>query len=179
MENRDMEHKIEIPQEWQPDDDYSSHRPLLYIALKHTSGRVIEAGMGLGSTRLLDKYCHQHGRPIASFDNNKEWLTKMGALKQSGSTFVSDWLQEGLFGDNIGLLFIDCAPGEVRKHLLRNYADKADIIVIHDTEEYAQRVYEIIEPLKQFKYRLDLHIPAHPSTTAISNVIDVSQWKFM
>lgn len=160
---------IQIPPEWQPVDDYSSHRPLLYAALLNTDGIVLELGSGMGSTPLLLDYCNKNNRVFYSYDSNEEWARK------TNSIWLPTWdLDTWRIG--CGLCFIDMAPGEWRADALMIMKNRASVIVIHDTEEYAQRVYGIVEALKCFKYQHALHIPAHPSTSALSDYIDVSQW---
>lgn len=165
-----MGNQIEIPKEWHPVDDYSSHKPALYLALINSEGLVHELGSGLGSTPFLRKYCEDAGREFNSFDTNKEWAEKTGA------TPVEDW-SGNAWRKGCGLCFVDMAPGEFRREALGIMKRRASIIVIHDTEDYAQRVYEIVDALKSFRYRLDLHIPAHPSTTILSDYVDVGAWK--
>lgn len=165
-----MENQLIIPQEWHPEDDYSSHRPMLYLALKHTKKSVIELGCGAGSTELLRNFCSSEGRQFNSYDNNKEWAEKYNA------GYVENWINV-VYWPFCDLLFIDLAPGGDRKEAISRMTSRAQIIVIHDTETGAEYVYGLSRVLSTFKYRLDLHIPGMPSTTAVSNFIDVGQWK--
>lgn len=160
-----------LPEEWQIIDDYSSHRPLLYKALKNTEGTVVELGCGYGSTVSIRKYCNSIDRRFVSLENDIEWCRKF-----EGTFNVSNDYNEAEVFMPCGLLFIDCRPGELRKDLIREYANKADVIVIHDTEDYALRVYEIEFLLPSFKHRIDYRPPGFPGTTAISNKIDLSKW---
>lgn len=163
---------IEIPQEWQSTSDWDSHRPLLYMALKNTEHikyrYILEIGCGDGSTPLIWEYIKSGGCAFGSFDNNKEW-----ASKYTPTSYIPDF---DSINSNPDVLFIDCAPGELRKDLIAKFAKKARIIVVHDTEPGAEYVYHMAEVLSTFKYRLDYRPEGMPHTTAVSNFIDVSKW---
>lgn len=171
-----MEHKIvhsiDCPERWESLNDWDSHRPLLWLACENTEGKIIEAGMGHGSTRLLESII---GRSIGHFDNSKQWILDLKEHYLS-STYVINWLDDGLFGDNIGLLFVDLAPGEVRKDVIEKYKDEAKVILAHDTEPGANYVYGMADVLSTFKYRLDYAPEGKPHTTAVSNFVDVTKW---
>lgn len=169
MDNSNMAVEM-IPEYWRPTCDYDSHKPLLYLCLNYTvDGMVMEMGCGDGSTPFLEGYCGWMERTFISLETNKEW-----ADKYPYTTLVSQYI--GAFNKDIAkisVLFIDCAPGEIRKDLIAELANHADIIVVHDTEPGAEYVYHMAEVLASFKYRIDLHIDGAPSTTAVSNKWDV------
>ena len=177
MENRNMVHKtithIGCPKEWDIADDYSSHRPLLWLGCENTGGVIVEAGMRFGSTKLLENLNYK--RPVGHYDNNKDWIRDLKYAAQS-ATFVIDWLDNDLFPCIIGLLFIDCAPADIRKELIKKHQDRADVLVIHDTEPSAEYVYGMEPILSTFKYRLDFRPDGFPHTTAVSNFINVTEW---
>jgi len=74
------------------------------------------------------------------------------------------------------VLFVDCAPGEIRKDLIQKWRNKAKIIVAHDTEIGAEYVYGMADVLSSFKYRLDYQPNGKPSTTIISDFFNVMEW---
>ncbi len=160
--------------------DWDSHLPMLYCALENTSGQVVEIGSGFGSTPALIEYCEAKSRRFYSFETNKEWAEK------TGSTYISNYLNlsslfedEGIkrvFGD-IDLLFIDCAPGEMRKDLIAMFADHANVIVAHDVESGAEYVYGMANILSTFEYAKWYSPEGKPWTAAVSNKIDVTQWQ--
>jgi hypothetical protein len=170
-----MTKEIIIPAAWYPTDDFSSHRPMLYMALESTGDKPItEFGIGFGSTPLIEKYSKKHNRHFFCYENLPEWANRFECC-----TLCGDYLKIELSEDpwRQGVLFIDCAPGERRKDLITKHANHADIIVVHDTEPGAEYVYHMSEALSQFKYRCDLVIEGMPQTTAVSNVYDLSAWK--
>ena len=176
MENSNTFHQMRavtrhiegVPKEWQSTNDWDSHRELLWLATEKTNGGWIEFGGGYGSTFLLkDKL----GDWFTSFDNNVEWC------KKTGARFVKDYLAIRINGckDNLKCLFIDCAPGEIRKELIEKWKD-TPIIILHDTEPDADYVYGMSEILSTFKYRLDYQPEGKPHTTAVSNAVNVCSW---
>lgn len=158
---------IPCPKEWQSLNDFDSHRPLLYLALKNTDGVVIELGSGFGSTPLLQDYCNDANREFTTYETNKEWAEK------TGSVYTDTYFKE--LG-NIDLLFIDCAPAEIRKELIEFYKNDASVIVIHDVEIGAEYVYHMKEVISTFKYKLFYEPKGNPHTVIVSDKIDVAQW---
>jgi hypothetical protein len=156
---------IDVPEECQSTNDWDSHRPLLYLALTKTKGPIMEFGCGNGSTPLLKSY-----PPFHSFETNPEW-----ALKFPETVLVADYMAIEP-KEKISLLFVDCAPGEIRKHLIAKWNNHADVIVAHDTEVGANYVYGMADILNSFKYRLDYAPEGKPHTTAVSNFINVEEW---
>lgn len=155
------------------ESNYDTHKPLLWLALNLLSpiGDVVEFGSGLGSTPYLRKYCTYASRYFNSYDNNKEWCEK------TGSQFVDDWDTAAIW-QPCGLLFIDHAPGEHRWKAIAAMADKADIIVFHDSEIGGAGNYQYNRIYPLFKYQL--HYNRHgggAGASMVSNKIDVSKFK--
>ena len=159
---------IDCPKEWESENDWDSHRPLLYLTLENSYGGVVEFGAGDGSTKLINEFCSGTWRDFVSFDNNKEWC------KRVGSKYCEDYLGISIEGD-LCVVFIDAAPAEIRKELIKKW-NWVHFIVIHDTEEGANYVYGMSEILSTFKYRIDYRPEGKPHTTAVSNFIDVTKW---
>lgn len=151
--------------------NWESHRPLLLLALSLTDGPVTELGSGFGSTPYLKKYCEGMNRLFNSYDSNQDWAAK------TGSQFVLNWEIVPQVWNPCGLLFVDHAPGEHRKLVIERMKDKADIIVIHDTELHSAGNYGF-EPLwPLFKYVLHYNrTGGGAGATAVSNKIDLHQF---
>lgn len=161
---------IQCPADWVSTNDYDSHRPLLWLVVNNMGkGKpVAEFGCGEGSTLLLREYCKENNIQFNSYETNKEYAERYGATK------VNDYDEIQL--SNIGLLFIDSAPGEQRKNLVEKHQNNADIIILHDTEVGARGIYGISEILNSFLYRLDYCPIGNPATSLLSNKINVSEW---
>lgn len=169
---------IEVPEEWESTNDWDSHRPLLYLALKNKGGDVIEMGSGLGSTLLLDKECYNSDRRFLTVENNDEYVTYNvfgHIIFDEYLTLEEEW-PEVINNLDVGILFIDCAPGEIRKDLIEKWTGKAEVIIVHDSEIGAEYVYGLSSILSTFKYRLDYQPEGKPATTAVSNFVNVSEW---
>lgn len=157
---------INAPHDWVGTDDYSSHRPMLWLAINNVKdGAVVEFGCGEGSTELLSLTAER----FFSFETNKRWAENYPKTK-----LTIDYAKVKV--SPLGILFIDSAPGEQRKYLIELHRDNADVIIIHDTEEGAQNIYGIREVLNSFKYRLNYYPEGNPGTTALSNKINVCEW---
>lgn len=174
MDNRNMAPEI-IPPVWWPTDDWDSHRPLLWLALQATKGTVIEFGCGYGSTLQLQSFCESRQRKFISLESNRGWADKFDITEKIQNYLQYDW--PFTVADLPSVLFIDCAPGEVRKDLINKFGPMTEITVVHDTEPGAEYVYGMYRALSEFNYRCDLYIEGMPATTAVSNVYDLNQWK--
>lgn len=161
-----------LPEEWKSLNDYDSHRNILYTALINTSGIVLELGCGYGSTLLTRAYCLKNNRPFVSLDNDLEWGKKF-----EKTHIVSEGYKEADLFMPCDLLFIDSKPGEDRKDFIMAYANKANVILAHDSEIGAEYVYGMSNVLNTFRFRLDYKPEGKPATTAVSNSIDVSKWE--
>jgi hypothetical protein len=180
----------EIPESWMPSNDFSSHRPMLYRAitnLPHTS--FFEFGMGYGSTPLLKAhYLKTPGNEFYSLENNREWFDRFINYKHVNNTYrpnafidrcheiilTDKLLQWEVFTDSI--VFIDCAPADLRKHLIIKHADAAKAIIVHDTEPGADYVCDVQTALNKFLFRCDLTVEGLPQTTIVSNLYDFEDW---
>lgn len=166
-----------IPKDWHPENDYSSHRPMLWMALNNIKGLVLEFGCGYGSTPLLDEYCSPgSGHVFQSYETDERWAERFDNVLVIDDYRAMPWLEESDDCDP-AILFIDCAPGEIRKDLIDCWGNFPKILIVHDTEPGAEYVYQMSEALGKFKYRCDLTIEGMPQTTAVSNVYDFKDWK--
>lgn len=164
---------IDCPDYYNSENDWDSHKPMLNLCLNNTKGYVVEMGMGFGSTPMISFHCNINSRVFYSYETNREWYNKC-AMFDCGKILTDDYLMQDI-GD-VDLLFVDAAPGEVRKKLIDKYKDIVGVIVVHDTEPGAEYVYGMNEVLSTFKYRLDYTPEGKPHTTAVSNTVNVSEW---
>lgn len=160
---------IETPPHFKPHDDWSSHRPALWLALENNKNklRFFELGSGHGSTKLIRDWCKSDGVEFHSFDNDKDWC------KTTGAMYIEDY--KTLDVPNNAILFIDGKPGSDRKGLIKQNRNKS-VIIAHDTEEGANYVYGMADILSTFKYRLDFKPEGMPQTTIVSDFINVAKW---
>jgi hypothetical protein len=158
---------------------WDSYKPLLWEALQHTTGDVVELGMGDGSTEKLHDYCKNDGRLLYSYESNLEWYRKFEKHRTYRHTLEyvgNNW--EVLLErhrEPIGVLFSDEAPGEMRKYNISMFATLAKVIVAHDAEPSNDHAYRFSWVKCLFKYH-KLHEFPGASTIVFSNFIDVSKW---
>lgn len=180
----------EIPEEWMPVDDFSSHRPMLYRAIMNIAhSTFIEFGTGNGSTPVLrDLYTKQFPeRDLISYENDYQWFELLLTDQyQQTSLNIASYKNHYLYSDanllsvNIwhgAILFIDCAPAELRKNLISKHCGIAKLIIVHDTEPGSDYVYGMKEMLDSFKFRCDLIVDGYPQTTIVSNLYEFDNWK--
>ena len=127
----------EEPSQW------SSHLPALLAACEHTTGTVIECGMGDGSTPVLHDLCARMGRVLWSYDHDPAWVDKFRHFEtDSHHMMVVAWAQiydrrlpemARLVADDIGVAFIDhgVAPRGPLVDVVRRHAQ---VVVMHDSE---------------------------------------------
>jgi hypothetical protein len=142
---------------------YATHWDVLSSAVLNTDGCVVEFGAG-GSTDRLDMLCRQVKTRLYTYENNREWYEKYEHLQSDDHEiiFVEDYTDIDL-PDDCGVLFVDCAPIDSRRKVCDKYADAAEIIVCHDTEE---DMYDL--KLDSFMHRFDDKRMV-PWTSAVSN----------
>lgn len=149
--------------------------PLLFIGLEETKGRVLEFGMGHGSTPLLNDYCTAKKRMLHSFDYNEGWRVKFdNILNEFHKSFlVTDWGK--VYENEAELIFIDQSPGEERKETIKAYQNTKGILVIHDTEPIGAGNYQVRPLFDLFKYKIEVQTEG-AWATALSNDIDITKW---
>lgn len=168
-------------------NDWDSHRVLLWHGLNATSGNVVEMGMGHGSTPQLHQYCLSNHRKLWSYDNHKEWVGNFKQMHSYGHEVihVEDWDSVFEFhtkhSEMPDIVFIDHSPGERRKFDVELFAQKAKIVIVHDSEPKGWNAsnYMVRPIFKQYKFVKDMESksPTGAWTTALSNFIDVTAWQ--
>jgi len=150
---------------------YGTHIPLLAAVLAVArKGPVLELGSGWSSTLLLNEMCKASGRKLRTIDSDMNWLSQFEKLKSQDHELVHapDW--DVAVADTLGtewsVIFIDHAPAERRIVDIEKLANKAEFIVIHDTED---PTYNYGPTLAKFKYAFEYR-QMSPYTSVFSNV---------
>ena len=139
---------------------YESHYAILAAAVAATGGPILELGCGESSTPMLHYMAIAQAREILSVDTDPKWLDKYAGYKCDRHRFEivtpkpdenlslqlrmeKAWREwrglEHISGSHRGwgtwgVAFVDCAPGEVRHELMIRLAERATIVVAHDSE---------------------------------------------
>lgn len=151
----------------------TTHQAMLIKSLLYTKGTVMELGGGPFSTPLLHWLCKAQNRSLITYENDWEFYKYLYRFKsrQHSVRFIKDWDAVSR-RQHFGVVFLDHAPANRRAVDAINLKDKADIIVIHDSQATD---CELDGVWQHFKYRHDWG-PCKPFTTVVSNTIDVSKW---
>jgi hypothetical protein len=176
-------------------DLFSTHQPLLVAAMLNTQGPILEMGGGYYSTPIVSAFANAQRREAHTIETgaavyellkrfsspfHKIWPVSGYDFAADGrfmpradttraqyiaiqSRFLTDFRNES--PQRWSVVFIDQAPGYLRVPAIEHFADTADFIVTHDTEEHA---YGFEPCLSTFRHRWDsrLHVP---HTTIVSN----------
>lgn len=150
---------------------YGTHIPMLIKMMNISDGPVLELGSGFNSTPFLYWLCKDQNRKFVSYDNDQKWIEKVGYNTQ----FIDDWDKTDIDNTHWSVALLDHRPGERRHVDAERLKDKADFIVLHDSELILEKyyMYEKIYPL--FKYRFD-YTKFLPHTTVLSNFIDLERF---
>ena len=156
-------------------DCYATHMPMVSAMAAKTQGPILEMGCGHYSSYILHEVCKVMGRTLVTLDEKPDWIEEFKFLKSPFHELylVDDQALCSLI-DNVrwSMVLIDHAPGERRKFDIERLKDKADFLIIQDTEEAG---YEYEKVLPQFKYRFDYKI-VRPWTTVVSNFHDLEPY---
>jgi hypothetical protein len=177
-------------------DPFSTHQPLLVAALLCTQGPVLEMGGGYYSTPIVSVFANAQRREThtietgaATYESIKRFSSPFHKIwPVFGYDFAPDGrflpradmtraeyiaIQTSFLADfcaqrpqRWSVVFIDQSPGYLRVPAIEHFADTADFIVAHDTEEPA---YGYEPSLSKFQHRCDLRVDI-PHTTIVSNV---------
>ena len=148
----------------------SSHYPVLIKCILATDGPILELGTGFFSTPLLHWLASERQRPLFSYDDNVDFfnLNKKLQNKYHRIRLTKDW--KDLPDKHWSVVLVDQST-HFRTPTAIALKDKADYIVIHDTDSNHPYHYEQIWP--NFKYRYDYKFQ-HPNTSVVSNIKDLS-----
>ena len=156
---------------------YGTHLPCLIQAMEITTGDVLELGMGVFSTPFLHYKCMIEGRTLYSYENFESWMNffvKYEYRNKNHQINLVDKYANAPINKEWGLVLLDQTPDDSRAEEAKRLAKKAQIIVIHDSnEKNTQYNYKDIYPL--FKYRSDWIIDRNHATV-LSNFINLKDF---
>lgn len=124
-------------------DPYATHQRFLRKYIEHTSGDIIEFGIGHGSTPLILELIKDTNRKLVSVENNLEWLKKMQSLYPANVNheyiFLDDWEKDISTiapGCMFSICFVDSAPWESRIIAMKAFEHRAEYVLVHDVDYY-------------------------------------------
>lgn len=151
---------------------YGTHMHPLIMAALASKGLMVELGAGEYSTPILHELSRFFKRTLITYENDREWLMRFTTFRNNYHQLflIEDW--DKVEPHECGLVLIDHAPAERRMVDIKRYADKAQILVVHDTEKTKFYGYDF----SGFKYRF-LYERMEKTTTLLSNFINVNRIK--
>ena len=146
---------------------WGSHIPVLIKVMEHTSGCVLELGMGISSTPLLHMLCFDKDRHLVSYEDDPTFIKMFEKYADSTHEIrkVEDWNHINLDHD-WSVVLVDHKPAERRIEEIKRL--NAEYIVIHDSEPSMNELYRYDEIYPLFKHRFD-YTKALVHTTVLSN----------
>lgn len=147
--------------------------PVIMRALwetRDTKGPILELGVGYNTTLFLREACRD--RKVVSVESAPHWFERFRELESPTHKFklINNWAEYDTQCDHWDIIYIDHAGQGARGRSLAKLANKARIIICHDTEDPSYGYN-----FSRFKYRDD-YVMYRPHTTVVSNEIDVSKW---
>lgn len=157
----------------------TTHMGVLVKVFQLSEGPILELGAGPVSTPLLHWLCAETGRTLITIDNHPTFYGYAKRFKSRNHTavYTEDWSELDKYKYKWGMVFIDHS-GKPRDDNRRGgdairLKDKADYIVLHDTDNEDTCGY--VEMWPHFKYRWDWKY-CRPRTSVVSNRKDVTKW---
>lgn len=164
-----------------PVEKYGSHLVPLLGALANTSGPVLECGTGLFSTPILHTLCAPTRRRLVSLETDGAWMEKFVELRRPWHevTLIDDWAKTLTQRPEPewAVVLVDNNPHESRQDVLTVLANKAIVLVLHDSQCCdggfdGWHVFRDQQPyLGLFKYKrhFEMNQERYPRTTLLSN----------
>jgi len=157
--------------------EYTTHMMVLIRAVQMSTGPIVEIGGGLFSTPLLHWLCAEERRRLVTYEDNPDFAPFLKSFTSRSHTIhlIEDWHQIDL-KTHWGLAFVDHDPindlkniTKRRQEMVLQLKDKADYIVIHDSND---KGYGNGEFWNNFKYVYHWTW-ATPNTSIVSDIKEI------
>lgn len=158
-----------------------SHIPVLVKLMEHVNKPVLELGVGYSSTPLLHWLCKDKRITLYSAETDNVWADRFKEYSDQFSHYLfyvnNDWnwaFIDDFIPRKLGLVFVDNRPAKKRVSNAVYFKDRADFIVLHDSELADHPAYKYDRAYKHFKYVYH-YTKVKPYTAILSNFIDVER----
>ena len=145
---------------------WSTHLPVLSKIMSMSKGPVLELGSGIFSTPFLYWMSKHQNREFHSYDNDPKYAERLVGF---GVKIVDKWNEIDIDNIHWGVVFIDHHPAQRRRIDAYRLRNKADFIIIHDSNGTE---YEWEKLYPHFKYQYN-YKKARPNTTILSNICEI------
>jgi len=158
---------------------YSTHLPMLLEAMERTTGDVLELGPGVFSTPILHWLCERDKRNLVTIESDKGWLKFCKQYYQTDLHkfhHVKTWDEaDSLINKKWDVVLVDHSPSARRVEEIKKLANLAKYIVIHDANEWHERIYHLSTIYPLFKYKF-IFEGAEPHVAVLSNFVDLENF---
>ena len=154
---------------------YGSHMPVISRFMEATTGPVLELGMGIYSTPLLDLLCHEEKRELVSYDDDEKWFKENSEWESDYHkvNFTDNYDKIDIESKHWSVVLVDHKPALRRIVEIKRLANNADYVIIHDSEPECDKFFKYSKIYPLFKYRYN-YTKCRPNTTILSNFFDPS-----
>jgi len=158
---------------------YSSFLPVLLEIMKTTHGDVLELGAGVFSTPILHWLCQKEKRNLLTMESDWTWFyfaCQYYRTDYHKFIYAKRWnYDENTIKKSWDVVLVDHSPSQRRVTEVRLLANLAKYIILHDSNQSADRTYRYSTIYPLFKYRYDL-LKVEPTTTVLSNFVDLKDF---
>lgn len=170
---------------------YGSNAIPLVVASLVTSGDLLELGMGSFSTPLLHRLAVDTGKQVVSIDTDINWVNNFVPYNKTMNHKVFCWQSFDQIEKKLGIeetklwgiVLVDHINATQRAFDAKIYANKAEIVLVHDAEKTVEHGYQfeknkIREPFKyvcKFSVFTRKDKSIYVSTLMLSNFHDFKQ----
>jgi hypothetical protein len=162
----------------------ATHLPILTLVGTLVQGDVVEVGSGQHSTPLLVEWARD-GREVYTLEESPEWHnmyvvdpppTYHSILTDdaAGTLRTLSW-RTPIFKNRWGIAFID-GKAASRAACIASVAHDASVVLVHDTEDDKEYIYQMASELARFPHRRD-HVMHGVRTTIVSNYHHLQHWQ--
>jgi len=155
-----------------------THIPVLVKLLNHLNKPVLELGIGWSSTPLLHWVCQEKNLKLISIESDGEWIKNFRTFRSKNhSIFQTDenFTLNFDLPEDFSLVFIDHKPARKRRSSAILFKDRADFIVLHDSELADHKAYKYTPIYDLFKYKFEYKGVGEPYTMVLSNKINLKE----
>ena len=159
--------------------EYTTHMKVIVKMVEASEGPIIELGGGLFSTPLLHWLCAEERRTLITYDDNRDFDRFLRSFVSRSHTIhlIDNWDDIDINAYHWGLAFVDHSPvndpintTSRRQYDMLRLKDKADYIVVHDSNE---KEYGDGSFWNNFKY-VHHWTWATPNVTIVSNIKEIN-----
>jgi hypothetical protein len=147
--------------------DYPAYGDHLIEAVRSTTGPVLCMGAHEKVLTIIDELCRGQDRLLVTLDGEEgtlarfeRFLSQTHFVDYEADPSLSQWLER----DDWGVIFIDHTPGNTRARTVERARDKAEYVIVHDTDELD---FALDAPLSEFLHQTTFK-NSRPWTTVAS-----------